>query len=688
MKIISFLFLALFAVSAEALKGQGGRQLQQCDDGQPSSPQEGDCEICSKCNKENKPTSIRMRYNPAGMNSRYQGESFATCRAGTYPSVTSISAAGSTYQVSAGTEFTLTADGDKFDAETDFTFGNGQECFIHTSCSAPIVAGDQIGPFEILGKDFCDGGGGEGNCGFEGCVVCDSDNKEFPNGVSRKPSVLTFIYRANGQNSMFQPADKASCRAASYPSQTVIQVEGQSISVVDGQQFTVFSSDGDNFPAELDFVIGGSISCFIHASCSVPIVAGDVIGPFEVVGDNTVCVPCDDPCVRPQKSVYDCAEPISIDFDVTDETDVLGQATGPLPNDWIGIYPCNNVFSDTTFFHSIVFKYVCDEFTGNDSARCQLDPTTYPSGTVTIDMLPSYGNLGPHIWPVTAFVENNQVNDQFKAVLMRADGPSTPPFVPVCESECFTIIPDQNSRVCKTRQSAIELPADSPAAFCFPGDASVQVEGKGLTYMKDLSLGDKVLTQDNQYDTIYSFGHKNADVTTDYVNIATTAASVDISVDHMVYLKGGNVVPAGIIKVGDEVEIIDGTFSPVREIKVVEKEGAFAPFTASGAIVVNGIKASNYVAFQKSANLHIAGIDTGLSFHTIAHVFQIPHRMWCLHLSSSCTTETYDAQGVSTWVSLPNLFFRFVFAQNAAVLAVVAAVTMVVARKTVKKTSA
>lgn len=72
MKITSFLFLALFAVSAEALKGQGGRQLQTCDDGQASSPQEGDCEICSKCNKENKPTSIRMRYNPAGMNSRYQ----------------------------------------------------------------------------------------------------------------------------------------------------------------------------------------------------------------------------------------------------------------------------------------------------------------------------------------------------------------------------------------------------------------------------------------------------------------------------------------------------------------------------------------------------------------------------------------------------------------------------------------
>merc|ERR1712232_1180975 len=51
--------------------------------------------------------------------------------------------------------------GKRFDAETYFEFVNtneeedGRSCYIHTSCSVPLVQGDRIGPFEVLGGNEC-----------------------------------------------------------------------------------------------------------------------------------------------------------------------------------------------------------------------------------------------------------------------------------------------------------------------------------------------------------------------------------------------------------------------------------------------------------------------------------------------------------------------------------------------------
>lgn len=217
--------------------------------------------------------------------------------------------------------------------------------------------------------------------------------------------------------------------------------------------------------------------------------------------------------------------------------------------------------------------------------------------------------------------------------------------------------------------------------FCFPSDATVQVllvlEDEHSTTvttttvpMKNLKLGDKVLVGDDKYEAIYSFGHYAPDGNADYVKLTTTdGKSIELSRDHMLYVQGGHAVPASTIQIGDQVLALGGD-TTIKTITVTTKQGAFAPFTASGAVIVNGIKASSFVAFQDSEALTIGDnlFSTGLTFQFLAHTFEGPHRMWCQYVSS-CTEETYTAEGISTWVALPHKIFVWFHAQNTVVMA-------------------
>lgn len=115
------------------------------------------CYICTPDNKI-RPTSIRVQYfGGVGAISRYQDDSKATCRDQTYPDSGPITTSyGLTYTVATGDIFTFTSDdGGDMDANTVFTFSNGITCSIHTSCSQPLVAGDQLGPFLLLEANGC-----------------------------------------------------------------------------------------------------------------------------------------------------------------------------------------------------------------------------------------------------------------------------------------------------------------------------------------------------------------------------------------------------------------------------------------------------------------------------------------------------------------------------------------------------
>merc|ERR1712045_997026 len=101
-------------------------------------------------------------------------------------------------------------------------------------------------------------------------------------------------------------------------------------------------------------------------------------------------------------------------------------------------------------------------------------------------------------------------------------------------------------------------------------------------------------------------------------------------------------------------------------IRKVVRKGAFAPFTASGSIVVNDIVASTYIAYQGCENLKIGGIESPLSYQWVAHTFNSVHR---LAVMVGIVSETYTNAGVSRWVDVPHQMFSWVVEQNPAVSA-------------------
>jgi Hint module len=232
-------------------------------------------------------------------------------------------------------------------------------------------------------------------------------------------------------------------------------------------------------------------------------------------------------------------------------------------------------------------------------------------------------------------------------------------------------------------QASLTFVAKDPSrvtspSLCFPGDATCQVEDRGHVAMKDIKLGDKVLVQGGKYEAVYSFGHRAKDTEGHYLKFVTTTGHVlEISEAHMVFVEGGRCVPASSVRIGDKVELADDGLAIIQSIKVVLRQGAFAPFTASGTVIVNGVKASSFIAFQNSESLKIGGIDTGITFQFLGHAYESPQRLWCQYLSS-CTDEQYSTKGIPLRLEYVHHAVRWYFDTNLpAFLAVAMAVPVV-----------
>jgi len=124
---------------------------------------EDQCYICTKAignvpKVNERPTEIRAMYIAGtGVISRYQDGEKATCRNQTFPDsgLVEIKEYGWSQNLTNGTIFTFFNPTGEMDANTIFTFSNGVECGIHTSCSQPLVAGDQLGPILLLEANNC-----------------------------------------------------------------------------------------------------------------------------------------------------------------------------------------------------------------------------------------------------------------------------------------------------------------------------------------------------------------------------------------------------------------------------------------------------------------------------------------------------------------------------------------------------
>lgn len=204
-----------------------------------------------------------------------------------------------------------------------------------------------------------------------------------------------------------------------------------------------------------------------------------------------------------------------------------------------------------------------------------------------------------------------------------------------------------------------QKPTSQNEQTCFSGETSVFVKHRGQIRMKDLRILDEVLVSTDSpiYEPVYSFGHVNAALSADFIKLHPS--NLELSPNHMVFVEGEGPVPASMVVVGDQ--LVGG--KRVSAISTVTRRGVYAPMTPSGRIVVNGVLASNYVSFQDSSVLKIGSIATGLSFHWLAHRFQVPHRIWC-HQFGLCVDEQYTDYGISTWVSRPFGVTQWLFRQH------------------------
>jgi Hint module len=181
--------------------------------------------------------------------------------------------------------------------------------------------------------------------------------------------------------------------------------------------------------------------------------------------------------------------------------------------------------------------------------------------------------------------------------------------------------------------------------------------------MWDLAIGDMVKVADNKYEPVYSFGHKEAGLESDFISISTKGSrkALEMSEDHMVVVEGGRNVPASMIAVGDMLVTSSGELAAVKSIRIVTRMGAFAPFTRSGSIVVNDLVVSNYVAFNGSEYFKIAGVETPFSFQWLAHIFNSVHRVAYM---MGFKGETYTEVGVSHWVEAGHNAAGWLLEQN------------------------
>jgi len=175
---------------------------------------------------------------------------------------------------------------------------------------------------------------------------------------------------------------------------------------------------------------------------------------------------------------------------------------------------------------------------------------------------------------------------------------------------------------------------------CFSGHSTVHVQGKGEMRIDQLQIGDAVQQLDGSYSTVYSFAHRAPEQIVEYLQIYTTSTknkALEISQEHMVYANG-MLVPAGHVKVGDSLMVRtnnETTTATVTKIGTVSLKGAYAPYTKSGNIVVNGVAASIYVVVEEFNSFLIPSQQ-----HEFQQIINGPHRM--LYNLGLLGEETYD----------------------------------------------
>ena len=186
--------------------------------------------------------------------------------------------------------------------------------------------------------------------------------------------------------------------------------------------------------------------------------------------------------------------------------------------------------------------------------------------------------------------------------------------------------------------------------WCFPKNAHVQLENNETISVASLTHGDRILAMSSSgapvYSEFISFLHMDSTQVATFLAIHTDTHTVQISQKHLLYIQDktnskGFYDFAKNIKVGQYVltAAIEGGFvaSRVNGVESFVNAGVYAPLTAEGTVVVDGVVASCYAEVKS---------------HNLAHMAIWPYRMWKQYVDSA----SYTTQEMPTYVKFLQTF--------------------------------
>jgi len=167
---------------------------------------------------------------------------------------------------------------------------------------------------------------------------------------------------------------------------------------------------------------------------------------------------------------------------------------------------------------------------------------------------------------------------------------------------------------------------------CFPGESTVHVRGRGPVHMATLKVGEEVLSEDAgviSFEPVLSFLHKVRAERAAFVTVLHERGVFRATAGHLAFVLDGlrrvdrpvgTLRPDDLLLVaqhdGPEAPLVPSRVSEVR--KSATSIGLYAPLTASGTVIVDGVLASIYAT--PSLTLHLP--------HAVAHVALWPVRMY------------------------------------------------------------
>jgi Hint module len=205
---------------------------------------------------------------------------------------------------------------------------------------------------------------------------------------------------------------------------------------------------------------------------------------------------------------------------------------------------------------------------------------------------------------------------------------SPSPFLSISPSPSFSEFPSLSDPPFYPNITPVNKPT-----HCFSGLNTVEVEGTGEVAIHQVKVGDFVKAGNNDFTQVYGFGHIDHALEADFIQIvlADNSPSIEMTSRHLVYVKRNNhlySMPASDIVVGDEL-----SGKRVQAMRTVTRRGVYAPLTQSGDILVNGVRASNYV--------DVLDVSLVWDQHVYAHAFFFPQRLFCRFFLGTCKKEMY-----------------------------------------------